>query len=96
MNMVATLSDLEYGKKYRSRKYSLNSEWQWGLGEDGKLYCRDDSPGAIFTGEWFLSENLQLNLDLDVVTRLARWTNSLALKNKVSASLDRDAMGQTA
>lgn len=93
--MVATLPDLEYGKKYRARRFSLESEWQWGLGADGKLYCRDDAPHSIFTGEWFLAEHLQLNLDLDVVTRLARWTNSLALKNKVSASLDRDAMGTT-
>lgn len=89
--IVATLPDGEYGKKYRERRYALNSQWQWGLGEDGKLYCKDDSEGSVFTGEWFLAEDLQLNLDLDVVTRLYRWTNSFALKNKVSASLDRSA-----
>jgi hypothetical protein len=95
-NIVATLKDVEYAKKYRERRYCLHSEWQWGLSEDGNLYCRDDATNSIFTGEWFLASDLQLNIDLEVVARLSRWTNSIALKSKISASQDKDAMGTTA
>lgn len=95
-NIVAVLKDPEYGSKFRKRTYSPNSEWQWGMGEDGKLYCRDDAPLSILTGQWFLAESLQLNIDLDVVKRLSRWTSSLVIKGSLSAALDRAAMENTA
>lgn len=90
-NIIATLPDPEYGKKYREKRYTAVSKWEWGMGEDDIIYCRDDADGAIFTGEWFRLDQLLVSMDIETITKIARWTSSL--KNQSKSMLDKKAAG---
>lgn len=89
MNIIASLPDLEYGKKHREGIYvSAPSKWEWGLGDDDQLYCRDEAKGSIIT-EWFLVGKLPVYVDMATIHKLSKWSNSIALKSKVRSLQDK-------
>ena len=87
-NITAVLPDPEYAEKYRTGKYIASpSKWEWGMADDGELYCRDDGKGSTIP-DFFLVKKLPLYIDFNTIQKLSKWGNSLILKSKLKPFLD--------
>lgn len=86
--IIATLEDFEYGKKYQEGKFISVSKWSWGVDKEKRLYCRDYNKDSIID-QWLPTDQLQLFFDLDTIHKISRWSKSVDLKIKLETIYDR-------
>jgi hypothetical protein len=77
MKILARLADPDYGKRYREGIYINGASlWEWGMGDDKFLYCRDLNQSSILK-VWVCAKNLKLRMDLETMNRLQAWNDYL-------------------
>lgn len=88
MNIIASLYDPDFSKKYREGRHSIKSKWEWGIGEDGELYFRD-MDHSIYN-DWLLTKRMPINIDMETIDKLYRWKTSIHLKNNLKSLRDKN------
>ena len=96
MNIVSSFQDQYYARKYRDKKFCQDSKWEWGLGDDDSLYCRDDAKFSLFAGYWSKVEFIRIQIDLETIHRISQWIKSCHIKGSFNSLKDREAYQSTA
>jgi hypothetical protein len=78
MKIIKEFSDPEFNKSHYSfsdpiinkSHYPMPYDWTWGLGDDGKLYCKS----SIFMDakEWLAFTDRSISLSLDEMIRIVK------------------------